>query len=76
MNNDEILQTLDKQFSLNKTTAKVLVVGLGKTGLSVADYLRRLGLQFAIVDSRKKQPFNEVVFKLAFLSPFLLFLSI
>lgn len=59
MNNDEILQTLDKQFALNKETAKVLVVGLGKTGLSVAYYLRRLGLQFAIVDSRKKPPYND-----------------
>jgi len=59
MNNDEILQVLDKQFSLNKKTAKVLVVGLGKTGLSVAYYLRRLGIQFAIVDSRKKPPYND-----------------
>ena len=59
MNNDEILNVLDKQFSLNKESAKVVVVGLGKTGLSVAYYLRRLGLQFAIVDSRKKPPYND-----------------
>lgn len=59
MNNDLILQTLDKQFALNKETAKVLVVGLGKTGLSVAYYLRRLGFQFAIIDSRDKPPFND-----------------
>ncbi|NOQ13015.1 MAG: UDP-N-acetylmuramoyl-L-alanine--D-glutamate ligase [Methyloprofundus sp.] len=59
MNNDEILQALDQQFSLNKKSAKVVVVGLGKTGLSVAYYLRRLGLQFAIVDSRKKPPYND-----------------
>lgn len=61
MNNDVILQALDKQFSLNKETAKVLVVGLGKTGLSVAYYLRQLGIQFAIVDSRDKPPFNDAL---------------
>ncbi|MCK5355381.1 MAG: UDP-N-acetylmuramoyl-L-alanine--D-glutamate ligase, partial [Methyloprofundus sp.] len=61
MNNDAILQRLDKQFSLNRETAKVIVVGLGKTGLSVAYYLRRLGLQFAIVDSRKKPPYNDAL---------------
>jgi len=61
VNNDVILQALDKQFSLNKETAKVLVVGLGKTGLSVAYYLRQLGIQFAIVDSRDKPPFNDAL---------------
>ncbi len=61
MNNDVILKALDKQFSLNKETAKVLVVGLGKTGLSVAYYLRQLGIQFAIVDSRDKPPFNDAL---------------
>ncbi|MDF1582880.1 MAG: UDP-N-acetylmuramoyl-L-alanine--D-glutamate ligase [Methyloprofundus sp.] len=59
MNNGVILKALDKQFSLNKEAAKVLVVGLGKTGLSVAYYLRQLGIQFAIVDSRDKPPFND-----------------
>ncbi len=59
MNIDAILNTLDKQFALNKRHSKILVVGLGKTGLSLAYYLRRLGLQFAIVDSRKKPPFND-----------------
>ena len=41
MNIDAILSTLDKQFSLDRTSSKVVVVGLGKTGLSVAYYLRR-----------------------------------
>ncbi len=59
MNIDVILETLDKQFSLTRENSKILVVGLGKTGLSLAYYLRRLGLQFAIVDSRKKPPFND-----------------
>ncbi|NOQ64122.1 MAG: UDP-N-acetylmuramoyl-L-alanine--D-glutamate ligase [Methyloprofundus sp.] len=59
MNNDAILELLEKQFSLKPDSAKVLVVGLGKTGLSVAYYLRHLGIQFAIVDSRKKPPYND-----------------
>ncbi len=59
MNNDVILNTLEQCFALNRETAKVLIVGLGKTGLSVAYYLRQLGLQFAIVDSRDKPPFND-----------------
>ncbi len=61
MNNVEILNKLDKQLSLNQESAKVVVVGLGKTGLSVAHYLRRFGFNFAIVDSRKNPPFNDVL---------------
>ncbi len=59
MKNDDILQALDTQFSLNKESSKVVVVGLGLTGLSVAKFLRNLGLQFAMVDSRKNPPFND-----------------
>ena len=59
MNNGDILIALNKQFSLNKESSKVVVVGLGLTGLSVAYFLHSLGLQFAIVDSRKKPPFND-----------------
>lgn len=59
MKNDDILTALDKQFSLNKENSKIVIVGLGITGLSVAHYLRRLDLNFAIVDNRKKPPFND-----------------
>jgi len=61
MNNDVILATLAKQFTLSPSTAKILVVGLGKTGLSIAYYLRRLRFQFAMVDSRNKPPFNDIL---------------
>ena len=59
MTNDDILTALDTQFSLDKENSKVVVVGLGVTGLSVAYFLHRLGLQFGIVDSRKNPPFND-----------------
>jgi len=59
MNKSAILQRLENQFSLNKQTAKVLVVGLGKTGMSVAYYLRRLEIDFAMVDSRVRPPLND-----------------
>ncbi len=59
MNHDLILHALEQCFALNRGNSKVLVVGLGKTGLSVAYYLRQLGLQFAIVDSRDKPSFND-----------------
>jgi len=35
---------------------RTLVIGLGKTGLSVARYLSRRGVQVAIVDSRENPP--------------------
>ncbi|MDO6460327.1 UDP-N-acetylmuramoyl-L-alanine--D-glutamate ligase [Granulosicoccaceae sp. 1_MG-2023] len=34
----------------------ILIVGLGKTGVSVARYLRKHGLPFAVADSREKPP--------------------
>lgn len=35
---------------------EVLIVGLGKTGLSVVDFLTKRGIKFAVTDSRKKPP--------------------
>lgn len=34
----------------------ILIVGLGKSGLSIARYLDRKGLDFSVVDSREKPP--------------------
>lgn len=34
----------------------ILIVGLGKTGVSVARYLRKRGLRFAVADSRESPP--------------------
>ncbi|SJM93781.1 UDP-N-acetylmuramoyl-L-alanine:D-glutamate ligase [Crenothrix polyspora] len=54
MENAAILATLEREFALVPDTAKVLVVGLGTTGVSVARFLQKLGINFAIADSRNK----------------------
>jgi len=56
MDNAAIINLLKKHKALDPQNAKVLVVGLGDTGLSVARYLRNLGINFAITDSRDKPP--------------------
>ncbi len=56
MNNIEILASLNEHMSLNENS-KILVVGLGDTGYSVAKFLNQQNLSFAVTDSRKKPPF-------------------
>jgi len=51
-----VIDLLKKHFELDPQSAKVLVVGLGSTGISVAHYLRNMGFNFAIIDSRDKPP--------------------
>ena len=63
MNNVAIIDTLSQRFALNPQTAKVLVVGLGNTGISVAHYLQKLGFNFAITDSRDKPPLRDAFFQ-------------
>ncbi len=58
MNRQEILASLDEHLSLNENS-KILVVGLGDTGYSVAKFLHQQGLSFAVTDSRKKPPFID-----------------
>ncbi len=52
----KLLRQLQQKLALDVECAKVLVVGLGSTGLSIARFLKRLGFQFAIVDSRDQPP--------------------
>lgn len=60
MNREIITETLRKQLSLNENS-KVLVVGLGETGFSVAKFLHQQGIPFAVVDSRDKPPLNDAM---------------
>ncbi|MGJ0430336.1 UDP-N-acetylmuramoyl-L-alanine--D-glutamate ligase [Methylobacter sp.] len=59
MDKTAITELLKKNFALDPHCAKVLVVGLGVTGISAARYLQNLGIKFAIVDSRAKPPLLE-----------------
>ena len=63
MDNAAITALLKQHFALDPETAKVLVVGLGNTGISVAHYLHGLGFQFAIIDSRAKPPMMDEFFQ-------------
>ena len=50
--NDEPL----KQLGLEPETSRVVVVGLGKTGLSVIRFLQKNRIHAAVVDSRQQPP--------------------
>ncbi|MDO9168418.1 MAG: UDP-N-acetylmuramoyl-L-alanine--D-glutamate ligase [Methylobacter sp.] len=63
MDSAAITALLKKNFALDPQTAKVLVVGLGSTGISVAHYLQGLNFKFAIIDSRAKPPMMEEFFQ-------------
>ncbi len=58
-----VLNLLKKHFALDPQSAKVLVVGLGSTGISVARYLQKMGFKFAIIDSRDKPPLIDEFFE-------------
>jgi UDP-N-acetylmuramoylalanine--D-glutamate ligase len=54
-----ILNSLNMKLALDPENSKILVVGLGYTGMSVAHYLQKLGFKFAITDSRDKPPLMD-----------------
>ncbi|MGZ8215815.1 UDP-N-acetylmuramoyl-L-alanine--D-glutamate ligase [Methylomagnum sp.] len=45
-----------ERLGLDRKTSRVLVVGLGKTGYSIARFLAARGIPFAVADSREKPP--------------------
>ncbi|MGR9052656.1 MAG: UDP-N-acetylmuramoyl-L-alanine--D-glutamate ligase [Gammaproteobacteria bacterium] len=48
--------SLQERIGLHPDTSKVLVVGAGDTGISVARFLHRQNIRFAVVDTRDKPP--------------------
>ncbi len=54
-----LLNNLDQHFKLNPLEARVLVVGLGATGYSVAQFLHQTPIKFAVIDSRSNPPSIE-----------------
>ncbi|MDD2722929.1 MAG: UDP-N-acetylmuramoyl-L-alanine--D-glutamate ligase [Methylovulum sp.] len=59
MQTQAMTDSLNKHFGLDPQDAKVLVVGLGHTGMSVAQFLQKLNYKFAIIDSRDKPPLMD-----------------
>ena len=57
-----VSEALNKHLSLNQQ-AKVVVVGLGNTGFSVAKFLHKQGIKFAVIDSRDKPPLKDDLLK-------------
>ncbi len=60
MNSKMILDCLNMYLGLNKDS-KVIVVGLGETGFSVAQFLHQHAIPFAVIDSRKNPPFSDAL---------------
>lgn len=56
MNIDNLLSALATQFKLDPTESRLLIVGLGSTGYSAAQFLQQTPLKFAVIDSRSKPP--------------------
>jgi UDP-N-acetylmuramoylalanine--D-glutamate ligase len=59
LDNKIIKDRLKAYLGLDVTTSKIMIVGLGVTGASVARYLTALGFNFVFADSREPPPFNE-----------------
>jgi len=64
MDKTAVLTCLANRLGMEPRSAKILVVGLGSTGLSASQFLRRLGFQFAVTDSRAKPPLLDEVMQL------------
>jgi UDP-N-acetylmuramoylalanine--D-glutamate ligase len=54
---------LKSYFALDPLDSRILVVGLGDTGVSVAHYLQYLGFKFALIDSRERPPVTEAFYQ-------------
>lgn len=50
-----------KRLNMDPATSRVLVVGLGKTGLAVAGFLAASDIPFAVVDTRERPPGLEAL---------------
>jgi len=56
MNPETVKQRVFKQMGLESSLAVILIVGLGVTGISVARFLKNIGVDFSLIDSRKQPP--------------------
>lgn len=61
MNTSFLLNNLSDKFQLNASDARLLVVGLGATGFSVAQFLQGGPIKFAVIDSRRNPPLIDAL---------------
>jgi len=59
MDKTAIHKKLSATFGLSPESSKIVIVGLGDTGLSVARFLNKFDFRFALVDSRKSPPMSQ-----------------
>ncbi|MBS3964990.1 MAG: UDP-N-acetylmuramoyl-L-alanine--D-glutamate ligase [Methylomonas sp.] len=51
-----LLDNLKRHFHLDPASARLLIVGLGATGYSIAQFLLTTPIKFAVIDSRRTPP--------------------
>lgn len=56
MNNEHAIASSLERLGLDIHTSRVLIVGLGKTGFSIARVLSLKGIPFAVTDTRERPP--------------------
>lgn len=61
MSTDALLSALETKFKLNPDYARLLIVGLGATGFSAAQFLLNTPIKFAVIDSRSHPPLIDTL---------------
>jgi UDP-N-acetylmuramoylalanine--D-glutamate ligase len=61
MDSDALLSALETHFKLNPASARLLIVGLGSTGYSAAQFLQHTPIKFAVIDSRRNPPLIDTL---------------
>ena len=61
MSIDVLLAALEKNFQLKPAEARLLIVGLGATGFSAAQFLQKTPIKFAVIDSRSNPPLIDTL---------------
>lgn len=61
MDTEALLESLETHFKLKPASARLLIVGLGATGYSAAQFLQRTPIKFAVIDSRKNPPLIDTL---------------
>jgi len=61
MDNQRLLSQLQTRFNLDPASARVLVIGLGATGYSAAQFLKNTPIKIAVIDSRSNPPLIDTL---------------